>query len=359
MLRIVYFALVASAMVVASFAASSCKEDPCKPNPCKNGGECLAEPHEGRRFRCDCGSLYTGSYCEVPTDCVAGDPCSPSPCRNNGKCEPSGNGGTGYERYKCTCADGFQGFDCEVAVEAPAPTKKPTVAPTTTREPTTTPEPTPEPEVTFPPEDLPTTPGPPRNWCEPNPCINFQKCENKTSQGKPYTCYCPPKYTGCKCDREKPSQCPSGFVYLSEPRSCYAVITALGTWSAQAAACKALRNGTDLAVITTEYSDWDVVKRLKTSVMSDPNTEEAKRCTNGFYVGAQRKVASSCSSDFVWKTIGTCETPLNYHDWAADEPNCSSSKLETCAILDPTAQYKWKDVSCGKQSCALCELVIG
>jgi hypothetical protein len=351
MLRIFLLAAVASAMVFISPAAGVCSEDPCASSPCKNGGQCVKEVFEGNRFKCVCDKTpYVGFYCEVPRDCAKIDPCDPNPCRNGGECSATGNEGTGYDRFTCKCPDKFEGHQCEVeATEATTKAPIPTPAPTTA-------EPTTEPPV---PKTTTVDPDP----CDPFPCINKERCDPKPSNGKPYTCYCPPRYTGCKCDTEKPSECPSGFVYLSEARSCFKILTTLGDWNTQAANCKAALpvKGVDLAVITTADANADIAARIKTSIMQDPaNAEGAKNCSGGLWIGAQRLNPSSCSSNFMWKTIGSCTggTPLSYENWQTPDPNCSSSSVESCISMTPNSGYKWIDQKCDAKQCAICELVL-
>jgi len=327
--------LVLFAALVSFFPVESvpCDGDPCKSSPCQNGGVCDPTPSEGNRYTCKCPTGFLGFYCEVISVCGNADPCDPSPCRNQGKCATTGVDGQGYERYKCTCADGYAGIDCEVST---APKPPPVVVTTTT---TTTPPPV-------------TQPADP---CKPSPCKNNEKCNPTPGGGKPYTCSCPTEFSGCACDLVKPIQCPTGFRYASESKSCFKIITSRNTWDGQSAKCRSLHPQSDLAVISSKAEDDKIDNELKTSITKD----ELESCkASGFFIGLQLRNRKDCNSGRIWKSVSTCDAPHEFTDWNQGEPNCSTAHVEDCVHIWPLADYKWNDIECGTQACAVCEVTL-
>jgi len=114
MYRVIIVALLALTLTISSVQCAICIKDRCKSSPCLNGGSCQEEDNQVKGYCCQCPPEYIGTYCEVSTVCELEDPCNPSPCLNNGTCQPTASNGTGYERFKCMCTDGFRGFDCAV-----------------------------------------------------------------------------------------------------------------------------------------------------------------------------------------------------------------------------------------------------
>lgn len=68
----------------------------CAPNPCKNNGNCSDGVNE---YKCSCADRYNGTNCEFDTV----NDCSGNPCYNNGTCVD------GVNHYNCTCLPGFGG----------------------------------------------------------------------------------------------------------------------------------------------------------------------------------------------------------------------------------------------------------
>ena len=57
-------------------------------------------------YRCDCAAGYTGRDCETDID-----DCQTAPCENNGTCIDQVNG------YNCSCLQGFTGHNCSINID--------------------------------------------------------------------------------------------------------------------------------------------------------------------------------------------------------------------------------------------------
>uniref|UniRef100_A0A8C3NKF6 Slit guidance ligand 2 n=1 Tax=Geospiza parvula TaxID=87175 RepID=A0A8C3NKF6_GEOPR len=114
------------------------KCNPCLSNPCKNDGTCNNDPVDF--YRCTCpygfkvGTAWRGKKLTEISPCLDSSP-KMSMCL------------FGFLHYRCTCADGFEGENCEVNVDD----------------------------------------------CEDNDCENNSTCVDGINN---YTCLCPPEYTG-------------------------------------------------------------------------------------------------------------------------------------------------------------------
>uniref|UniRef100_A0A1I7UMB8 EGF-like domain-containing protein n=1 Tax=Caenorhabditis tropicalis TaxID=1561998 RepID=A0A1I7UMB8_9PELO len=86
------------------------------PNPCENTTLCNADLGNGvcinwasdvtDGYACACGPLWTGRECDTPVP----EACTPNPCVN-GTCILKEQ----YNKYTCTCDDGFFGNNCQYA----------------------------------------------------------------------------------------------------------------------------------------------------------------------------------------------------------------------------------------------------
>jgi hypothetical protein len=308
-------ALILVSVAISYVLSTPCEDpDPCNGGPCLNGGQCSAVPANGNRYTCTCPDGFTGYYCEEKQACK--DPCDPSPCRNSGTCKPTGvDGIVSHARYQCTCVNGYKGFDCEVA---------------------------PDP-------------------CNPSPCVNFQQCTAVPSNGKQYTCTCPPSFGGCACDTVKLQSCPDGFLPLSPGKSCFKVIFGKDTYDNEVKKCNALSPLSDLAVITSQADQDTIANYLKGLSQSDRDS-----CGDGFYIGLGRKDKDHCpavsSADWVWKSVALCGDPITYTNWNSGEPNgCSGiaqggTPKESCGHLWPAYNYKWNDLPCSTTLCGVCSI---
>ncbi|CAG5925203.1 unnamed protein product [Menidia menidia] len=83
------------------FTGRNCETniDDCKPNPCSNGGVCRDEVDS---FLCTCLPGFRGTKCEEDIN-----ECESNPCRNGANCTDCVNS------YTCTCPPGFSGIHCE------------------------------------------------------------------------------------------------------------------------------------------------------------------------------------------------------------------------------------------------------
>ncbi|KXJ18031.1 Fibropellin-1 [Exaiptasia diaphana] len=71
--------------------------DECADGPCKNGAKCIDGVNS---YKCECAPGFNGKNCET-NDCVK------KPCQNGGECID------GVNSYKCECAPGYTGPNCE------------------------------------------------------------------------------------------------------------------------------------------------------------------------------------------------------------------------------------------------------
>jgi len=81
---------------------------PCRSDPCQGESTCIdltSSSSAGSRYRCECAPGRTGTNCEL----LQLEPCHPSPCLNGAACTSVANG----TDYRCRCAAGYQGRDCE------------------------------------------------------------------------------------------------------------------------------------------------------------------------------------------------------------------------------------------------------
>ncbi|KAK7110740.1 hypothetical protein V1264_014565 [Littorina saxatilis] len=131
--------------------------DRCSPSPCQNGGTCQVQSGS---YTCTCADQYEGTNCQTMT---VSDPCFPSPCQNGGSCQVQSGS------YTCTCTDQYEGTNCQtVKVSDP---------------------------------------------CSPSPCQNGGSCQVQSGS---YTCTCTDQYEGTNCqtmtvsDPCSPSPCQNG-----------------------------------------------------------------------------------------------------------------------------------------------------
>ncbi|KAK6765982.1 hypothetical protein RB195_025724 [Necator americanus] len=119
----------------------SAKCDACVMSPCKNGARC--ETTSGRSYRCHCAAGFHGKDCELEIDACYGHP-----CLNNAVCKVIQEG-----RFTCVCPKGFKGDYCEVNIDD----------------------------------------------CEKNKCQNGAKCIDMINS---YRCECGPMYGGKYCEEK-------------------------------------------------------------------------------------------------------------------------------------------------------------
>ncbi|XP_048582815.1 uncharacterized protein LOC5511589 isoform X38 [Nematostella vectensis] len=74
---------------------------PCDSSPCKNNGTCVDVDVKG--YRCACAQGFTGLDCDI----ISVDPCKSEPCQNNGTCAA-----LSASDYNCKCPAGFGGTEC-------------------------------------------------------------------------------------------------------------------------------------------------------------------------------------------------------------------------------------------------------
>ena len=148
----------------------------CESTPCLNDGLCVDGINS---YRCKCKENYVGENCETSKcimfqamnlsllkfdvvfflNCchllISGiNECDKMPCLNDGKCVDLGDVKHGDHYYKCVCAAGFTGKNCETNI----------------------------------------------NECDPSPCQNGGNCVDGVND---YTCQCPAGYTGKNCETGK------------------------------------------------------------------------------------------------------------------------------------------------------------
>ncbi|XP_070562740.1 uncharacterized protein [Ptychodera flava] len=123
---------------------SAGSEDQCDANPCENGGTCVVVNGQPT---CICASGFIGDTCDTgPIDLT---PCFSNPCLNGGTCNNVGD-----TTYQCNCMSGWQGDNCETAVEV--------------------------------------------GVCDSSPCLNGGTCVEVASDG--YVCLCRTGFTGTTCE---------------------------------------------------------------------------------------------------------------------------------------------------------------
>uniref|UniRef100_A0A8C9WMM0 Slit homolog 1 protein n=1 Tax=Scleropages formosus TaxID=113540 RepID=A0A8C9WMM0_SCLFO len=146
------------------------KCSPCVSAPCQNQGACHSDPLEV--YRCTCAPGFKGKNCEVMLNACASNPCS--------------NGGTlrfgGRECWRdlptfcsCSCPHGFEGAACEVDVDD----------------------------------------------CEDNDCENGATCVDGVNN---YTCVCGPLYTGELCE-DMVDMCAHGRSPCQHHSTCLITVT--------------------------------------------------------------------------------------------------------------------------------------
>lgn len=88
-------------MVLKLENVHECGEDPCSTVECQNGGTCKTITSD--KFECECGSSFSGTFCETPID-----PCVSNPCQFGSTCEPINS-----NMFVCKCPFGRRGKLCE------------------------------------------------------------------------------------------------------------------------------------------------------------------------------------------------------------------------------------------------------
>ncbi|XP_065559990.1 protein slit-like isoform X2 [Artemia franciscana] len=119
------------------------KCDACYNFPCRNGASCESVPE--RDFKCKCAPGYHGRQCEHAIDACFGNP-----CRNGATCKVLEEG-----RFSCYCPFGFEGTHCEINI----------------------------------------------NDCVAHKCANNSTCVDKIGS---YHCECLPGFTGDYCEKKIP-----------------------------------------------------------------------------------------------------------------------------------------------------------
>uniref|UniRef100_A0A8C9VXW5 Slit homolog 1 protein n=1 Tax=Scleropages formosus TaxID=113540 RepID=A0A8C9VXW5_SCLFO len=141
------------------------KCSPCVSAPCQNQGACHSDPLEV--YRCTCAPGFKGKNCEVMLNACASNPCS-----NGGTCQAS------WEEdgaFSCSCPHGFEGAACEVDVDD----------------------------------------------CEDNDCENGATCVDGVNN---YTCVCGPLYTGELCE-DMVDMCAHGRSPCQHHSTCLITVT--------------------------------------------------------------------------------------------------------------------------------------
>ncbi|KAK3862830.1 hypothetical protein Pcinc_031333, partial [Petrolisthes cinctipes] len=95
------------------YTGEFCEEDinECASDPCQNGAQCTDRIG---RFECHCLEEYVGVTCAE----LKVKNCSRSRCLNGATCNDVFNPLTGVaDNYTCTCAFGYEGINCESAVD--------------------------------------------------------------------------------------------------------------------------------------------------------------------------------------------------------------------------------------------------
>uniref|UniRef100_A0AAY4CDW9 Slit homolog 1 protein n=1 Tax=Denticeps clupeoides TaxID=299321 RepID=A0AAY4CDW9_9TELE len=152
------------------------KCNPCLSSPCLHKGSCHNDPAEV--YKCSCAEGFKGKNCETPLNA-----CVSNPCANGGTCQWVCMGGwlqkpwnTGWRTSDCACPTGFEGTTCQINIDD----------------------------------------------CEDNDCENGATCLDGVNN---YTCLCSPFYTGEMCE-EMEDVCASGRSPCQHQSTC--LITATG-----------------------------------------------------------------------------------------------------------------------------------
>nr|XP_002127912.2 fibropellin-1-like isoform X2 [Ciona intestinalis] len=201
--------------------------NPCSPNPCQNGGTCTRTGSSASSYACTCILPYTGPtciatlceqrrclnggtcryninqqpYCSCPpthsgTSCEIPlvNPCSPNPCQNGGTCTRTGSSAASYS---CTCPFPYttvsncrseiceqvrcmNGGTCQYRNQQPE-----CACPSTHN------------------GDFCQNQNNVANPCLPNPCLHSGTCSPIPTRTKKYTCQCPTRRTGDRCELTK------------------------------------------------------------------------------------------------------------------------------------------------------------
>ncbi|GMR59565.1 hypothetical protein PMAYCL1PPCAC_29760, partial [Pristionchus mayeri] len=104
---------------ISSLSLSLNSEFP--PYGCQNYGDCnklsVFSPMQCAEGFCVCNDGFLGIWCEIALNISV---CNPNPCTGNRVCEEAGS-----SLYRCICAPGFNGPDCDTAVSDPCAVDSP------------------------------------------------------------------------------------------------------------------------------------------------------------------------------------------------------------------------------------------
>jgi len=149
-------------------------------------------------------------------------------------------------------------------------------------------------------------------------------------------------------------QCPAGFTYSSDVRTCYNLVISPKSWADAAATCKSL--GGDLVRITTQDQNNAVINYIKFR-----GTDATTGCAGGAWTAGHRR-DDNCSNPFVWKTSSGAEIPAPYAFWHGGQPDCFQGREKCINVFTlPSGDYNigagWNDYACDTTLlCPLCQI---
>jgi len=154
------------------------------------------------------------------------------------------------------------------------------------------------------------------------------------------------------------AECPAKFkllYHVGRPVGCYGALTSRVPRNLARDFCQQLDPRSDLARPDAEDKNTAVIQYLK-----DLEHDHQDICKNDywavtFFTSGARYDESDVKSSFVWKPRYGPPGPMTYANWTPGRPDYSTNR-GSCLVYGKDDFYRWSELGCAMNSCAVCEI---